>query len=140
MGKLEQIEEMFFDQKMTLTKIAQELDLSISYISRILKKNPNYYMENEKRKEENKEKWKIKRKELMRETRKENSIQKIAENQIVKNMHEQAARELSKRNVLGNHALLKWCSLYKYNNDKKCYEFDATNMLKPNDFPLYIKV
>ena len=131
---------MFFDKGMTLTKISEEVNLSISYISRILKENKEYAIENERRKKENKEKWKIKRRELMRIDRKELATQRIIENQVMKNMHEKAAREMSKRKVIGNDTLLKWCSIYKYNKEKKCYEFDAERALKPNDFPLYIKV
>lgn len=140
MGKKEIIEEMFFDKGMTLTKISEEVNLSVSYISRILKENEQYASENERRKKETKEKWKVKRRELMRLDRKENAMRRIIENQVMKNMHENAAREMSKRKVLGNDMLLKWCSMYKYNKKKKCYEFDTERALKPNDFPLYIKV
>lgn len=140
MGKKEIIEEMFFDKGMTLTKISEEVNLSISYISRILKENEEYSIESERRKKETKEKWKAKRRELMRIDRKENAMRRIIGNEVMKNMHEQAARQMSKRKVIRNDTLLKWCSMYKYNKEKKCYEFDTERALKPNDFPLYIKV
>ena len=58
----------------------------------------------------------------------------------MKSQHEQATRELSKHSVLGNDTLRKWCSsAYKYNTKKTRYEFDTENLLKPADFPLYIK-
>lgn len=140
MGKKEKIEEMFFEKRMTLTNISKELNLSVSYISRILKENDKYFDENERRKKETKEKWKKRRKCIMRETRKENVVNKQIENQVVKIMHDQAAKEMSKTKVLGNNSLLQWCSVYKYNPRKKCYEFDVENVARPNDFPLYIKV
>lgn len=139
MDKKQEIEEMFFKRRMTLTKISQEVNLSISYISRILKDNNKYNDEIEKRKNETKEKWKKRRKEIMRETRKEDAVQKMIENQVVKNMHDQAAREMSRGRGIGNHTLLKWCSVYKYNKGKKCYEFEKSDLLKPHDFPQYIK-
>ena len=58
----------------------------------------------------------------------------------MKNQHEQATRELSKHSTLSNEALRKWSgSLYKYNKNKKRYEFDTANYIKPADYPLYIK-
>ena len=58
----------------------------------------------------------------------------------MKTQHENAARELSKHSSIGNQDLRKWCSsAYKYNKKKKCYEFDTENLLKPPDFPMYVK-
>ncbi len=59
----------------------------------------------------------------------------------MKKEHEQASIELSKHSVLGKDTLRKWCSsAYKYNRDKKRYEFDTDTLLKPADFPMYIRV
>lgn len=138
--KKEKIEEMYFVQKMSLTNISKELGISISYISRILRNNTNYKEEQERRKKENHTKRRILQKELIHKRRREIATQKAMENQIIKLLHEQATKELSRGRTLGNDTLRKWCSLYKYNNDKKRYEFDSKKTLKPRDFPLYIKI
>lgn len=124
---------------MTLTDIAEEVGLSISYISRLLKQDERYCEEQQRRKKENRNKRKIKQRELMRKIRKEKAMLRTIENQALKNMHNQAAAEMSTGKVIGNEILRKWCSLYKYNKEKNCYEFDTKKALKPNDFPLYIK-
>ena len=58
----------------------------------------------------------------------------------MKTQHEQDIRELSRSTIIGNPTLRKWCSsAYKYNKEKNAYVFDNETLLKPADFPLYIK-
>lgn len=58
----------------------------------------------------------------------------------MKSQHEQAVKELSKNTKIGNDALRKYCgSAYKYNSSKNRYEFDSNTLLKPADFPKYIR-
>ena len=52
MEKREKIEEMYFMQKMSLTNIAKELNLSVSYVSRLLRQNEKYHDEQEARKKD----------------------------------------------------------------------------------------
>ena len=52
MEKKTKIEELFFKQNKTIKEISQKLNLSISYVSRILKQNINYHDEKERRKKE----------------------------------------------------------------------------------------
>jgi len=137
--KNKKIEEMYFVQKMSLTNISEELGISISYISRILRNNTNYKEEQERRKKENHTKRRILQKELIHKRRREIATQKTMENQIMRLLHEQDTKELSKGRTLDNDTLRKWCSLYKYNKDKKRYEFDNEIVLKPSDYPSYIK-
>jgi len=138
--KREKIEEMYFIQKMSLTNIAKELNVSVSYVSRLLRQNEKYHDEQEIRKKQNQLKRKEQQKKLIYNQRKEKSRQRLLENQAMKRLHEQATREMSKGRTLGNETLRRWCSLYNYNKDKKCYEFNTNEVLKPRDFPLYIKV
>lgn len=140
MEKKKKIEELYFNQKMSLTEIASQLGVSVSYVSRILKKNPNYTNEQEKRKEENKIFRREKQKELIYKLRRKKAKENIIENQALKKQQEQDAKELSKRRTLGNDALRKWCSLYKYDKEKKSYKFDESKTLKPIDYPMYIKI
>ncbi len=140
MKKIECIEKLYFEEKKTLTQIAEELKVSVSYVTKILKQNQMYSIEKEKRKEENLVKRREKQKESIYKKRKQNryvDLSYIA----VKNSHEQATRELSKSHTIGNQALRKWCSnAYQYNSKKKRYEFNAGNGVRPIDLPKYIKI
>ena len=137
MEKVAIINDLYFEQRKSLTEIAEIINTSVSYISKILRKNEMYKIEKEKRKEENQKRRKKVQKDLIYSKRESKTdIDYIN----LKNKHEQDINELSKHSTIGNHALRKWCnSAYKYNNKKKCYEFDTQNLLKPADFPLYIK-
>ena len=52
----ELIYKLYFQDKLTLTQISHQINLSISQISRVLSKSPNYVQEKNKRKEENRKK------------------------------------------------------------------------------------
>lgn len=138
MEKVAMINELYFEEKKTLTEIAEVINTSVSYISKILRKNEKYNEEKEKRKNENLLKRRKIQKDLIYGKRKSNiDIEYIK----LKTQHEQASMELSKRSILGKDTLRKWCSsAYVYNKNKKCYEFDTKNLNKPSDFPSYIKV
>lgn len=138
MEKVAMINELYFEEKKTLTEIAKVINTSVSYISKILRKNEKYNEEKEKRKNENLLKRRKVQKDLIYGKRKSNiDIEYIK----LKTQHEQASMELSKRSILGKDTLRKWCSsAYVYNKNKKRYEFDTKNLNKPSDFPSYIKV
>ena len=138
MEKVAMINELYFEEKKTLTEIAEVINTSVSYISKILRKNEKYNEEKEKRKNENLLKRRKIQKDLIYGKRKSNiDIEYIK----LKTQHEQASMELSKRSILGKDTLRKWCSSdYVYNKNKKRYEFDTKNLNKPSDFPSYIKV
>lgn len=138
MEKVAMINELYFEEKKTLTEIAEVINTSVSYISKILRKNEKYNEEKEKRKNENLLKRRNIQKDLIYGKRKSNiDIEYIK----LKTQHEQASMELSKRSILGKDTLRKWCSsAYVYNKNKKRYEFDTKNLNKPSDFPSYIKV
>lgn len=137
MEKVAIIKELYFEKQMSLTEISEIVKTSISYISRILRKDKRYNVEKEKRKQDKLMKRKKLQKELIYKKRKDkNDIEYIN----MKNQHEKAVKELSKNSVLGKDTLRKWCSsAYKYNKKRKRYEFDTESLLKPADFPLYIK-
>ena len=133
MEKVAMINELYFEEKKTLTEIAEVINTSVSYISKILRKNEKYNEEKEKRKNENLLKRRKIQKDLIYGKRKSNiDIEYIK----LKTQHEQASMELSKRSILGKDTLRKWCSsAYVYNKNKKRYEFDTKNLNKPSDFP-----
>ena len=129
MEKVAIINELYFDEKKTLTEIADIINTSVSYISKILRKNEKYNEEKEKRKNEKLIHRRKVQKDLIYSKRKNKvDIEYIK----VKSQHEEASMELSKRSMLGTDTLRKWCS--------SAYEYDTKNLTKPADFPLYIKV
>lgn len=140
MKKKEEIEELYFKDKKILTEIAEKLNVSVSYVTKILKRNEMYSIEKEKRKKENCMKRREKQKHIIYENRKQKKKTDISY-QALKNSHEQAAKELSQGKIIGTEALRKWCSsAYKYNPDKRRYEFDAGTSIRSIDLPQYIKV
>lgn len=137
MEKVEVIYELYFKEAKTLTEISKLVNTSISYISKVLKKDERYEIEKEKRKQEKLLQRRKKQKELIYNNRKK----KVDTDYInMKKQHEIDSRELSTTSIIGKNALRKWCSsAYNYNAEKERYEFDTKNLLKPVDFPLYIK-
>lgn len=135
----EKIENLYFDENYNLTEISKKVNKSVSYISRILRKNANYTLEKENRKKRALENRRKKQKTLIYKNRRKKEID-VAYQQV-KSSHAQATKELSKGSKIGNQALRKWCAnSYKYDKKKKRYEFDAGNALKPADMPKYIKL
>ena len=137
MEKIETIKDLYFNQKKNLTEISEILGTSISYISKILRNDKRYEIEKNKRRQEKLSLRRKKQKKLIYEDRKNrNDIDYIN----MKNQHEQDTRELSKHSVIGNDILRKWCSsAYKYNKKRNRYEFISKDLIKPADFPEYIK-
>lgn len=137
MEKTAIINDLYFEQRKSLTEIAEIVNTSISYISKILRKNERYKIEKQKRKQEKLKLRREKQKEMIYSQRKSKiDIEYIN----LKAKHDQASKELSSQSIIGKEALRKWCSsAYNYNEKKKRYEFDTENLLKPADFPLYIK-
>lgn len=138
MNRIAIINNLYFEEGKNLTEIAEIVNTSISYISKILKKDERYEVEKKKRKQKNLLQRREKQKECIYKNRKSKLDVEYAK---LKEQHEQAAKELSKSSILGKEALRKYCSsAYKYNPSKKRYEFDTESLLKPIDFPQYIKV
>lgn len=136
-GKKEEITVLYFQEGKSLTEISELVGVSISYISRILRKDARYADEKENRKADNLAQRRKKQKKLIYANRKNKIDLTYA---VLIKQHEQDTKELSKTSKLGDLALRKWCSsVYKYNIQKKRYEFKCEGALKPNDFPSYIK-
>lgn len=140
MDKKMLIEKLYFEEKITLTEIAKKLDITVGYVTRILKQNENYITEKESRKKENQTKRREKQKELIYKKRKSKQSNQLSYQALI-NSHVQASRELSKSSAIGIQALKKWnSSAYKFDAENNRYEFDAGSALRPNDFPKYIKI
>ena len=138
MNNKETIESLYFEEKKNLTEISKILNVTVGYISKILKQNKDYMIEKERRKQENLTKRRNIQKDMIYSKRKQKGID-LGYIEL-QNAHEQAAKELSKSSRIGTEALRKWCSsAYKYNSLKKRYEFDAGSSAKSVDLPQYIK-
>ena len=136
MNKKEKIKELFFEKKYKQNEIAEELNTSTQYISKVLQNDSRYIDEKEKRKSKSKDKNRKDTINYMKKKRK--SI--CSDYDILKKMHDQASHELSGgRSIISNRAFWEWNkSAYKYNKRKKCYEFD-TKLTRSYAVPRYIK-
>lgn len=111
--------DLYYLKKYKIVDIAKELGVSKQYVSKIVKQDSRYIEEKARRKSENKEKQNQYRKDFMKNRR-----QRVAdENYALKNMHDQASREMSTGRTISNRAFRNWnSSIYKYNKQKKVYE------------------
>lgn len=115
----ELIYNLYFKDKLTVSKISKKVNLSISQISRILSKSSLYQQEKSNRKEENRKKHQEQAKEIMRKKNKK----QMEEKAIMDKLHRQAAIELSYFSSMSKVALRKNCSsAYYYNSKKKRFE------------------
>lgn len=115
-----EINELYFCRKMTFSEISKIVDISISQVSRIIRKDKCYIDEKNKRKNENKEKHKESTKQIMKRKRKAETKEKKDEKAILDFLHNQASCELSQRKTINNRALKKWnSSIYEFHNKTK---------------------
>ncbi len=128
----ELIYNLYFKDKLTVSKISNKINLSISQISRILSKSSLYQQEKANRKEENHKKHNEQTKEIMRKKRME-------EKAIMDMLHTQATKELSYTLPISKVALRKNCSsAYNYNTKRKRFELKK-DMVYSTDMPKIIK-
>lgn len=133
----EDILKMYFKEKMKQIDIAKKLNISKYKVSRVISKNAESSKEKENRKIENKKK----NIEFTKNYIKQKRIEcKNNDYEILKNMHDQASRELSAPRKLSNMAYRNWnTSAYKYNQGKNRFEF-RKGLGRSFDVPKYIKV
>lgn len=136
-NKKNKIIEMFFNNHLLVKEIAESINVSSAYITKIIKNDERYTKEKEYRKEKSKEKRKQDKNNFMKNKREQ---KRIDDNySFVQAQHYQATRELSKSRHITNETYRKWnSSAYKYNPLKKRYEFDE-KLGRASDIPKYIK-
>lgn len=129
--------DLFYIERLKVKDIAEKVNTSSAYITKIVKKDNRYFQEKNYRKTISKDKRKIDQNNFIKSKREK---QRIEDNySIVQVQHEQASKELSKSKHLSNENYRKWnCSAYKYNPSKKRYEFDE-KLGRSIDVPKYIK-
>lgn len=119
MKKQEIIKELYFDEKHNQKYIAEKLNVSSKYVSKVLLNDDRYKEEKEKRKMLSKKKHKQKTIDYIKKKRASNID--IGYEQL-KQMHLQASQELSGRKTMSNRAFRDWnSSIYKYNDKTKSY-------------------
>lgn len=133
----ETIINLFYIEHLKVKEIAEKINVSSAYITKIIKQDVRYAEEKLYRKDLSKEKRKIDKNKFIKNKR---DLKRIEDNySIVQTQHIQATRELSKSSHLSNESYRKWnISAYKYNPSKKRYEFD-TKLGRSTDVPKYIK-
>ncbi len=140
MDKKEKIKDLYFNYNYTQTEIAEELNISNQYVSKILKKDSRYLKVKKQRQKANEERNDNKTKNHIKSQRKIKKLKNNADDLILKNMHNQASAELSKPKRMTNMAFRNWNkSAYSYNVEKRRFEFKE-GLGRSHDVPKYIKV
>lgn len=131
------ITTLFYIEHLKVKEIAEKVDTSSAYITKVVKQDSRYLQEKEYRKAISKDKRKVSQNNFIKNKRENKRIEDNYS--FVQSQHEQATRELSKSKHLSNESYRKWnYSAYKYNPSKKRYEFDE-KLGRSIDVPKYIK-
>ena len=133
----EQIIKYFFNEHLKVKDIAEIMNVSSSYITRIIKQDKRYSEEKEYRYNKSKEKRKLDQNNFIKHKREQKMIDDNYA--FVQEQHKQAVLELSKSKHLSDESYRKWnISAYRYNPSKHRYEFDE-KLGRSADVPKYIK-
>lgn len=136
----EAILKMYFVDKLRPVDIAKNLGISKSAVSQCLKNDDRYTKEKEKRISNNKEKNKRETKDYIRTDRKKKQFKRNSDDLGLKQLHNQASAELSKKKRMTNMAYRDWNkSAFTYNEKRKGYEF-RKELGRSYDVPKFIKV
>lgn len=133
----EKIIELFYLQHIKAKDIAEQIDVSEAYITKIIKQDVRYLEEKNFRKSLSKVNRKTMQNDFVKRKREK---QRIEDNySYVQSQHIQATMELSKSKHLSNESYREWnISAYHYNPSKKRYEFEE-GLGRSYDVPKYIK-
>ena len=130
----------YFIDKLKPVDIAKELNISKSAVTQVLQKDKRYQKEKIKRIEQNKENHNKKTKKYIKNKREVIKRKKDKDTIDLRNMHNQATAELSKKKRLSNMAYRNWNkSAFTYNKKRNGYEF-RKELGRSYDVPKFIKV
>ena len=133
----EQIIKNFFNEHLKVKDIAERMNVSSSYVTRIIKQDKRYSEEKEYSYNKSKEKRKLDQNNFIKHKREQKMIDDNYA--FVQEQHRQAVLELSKSKHLSDESYRKWnISAYRYNPSKHRYEFDE-KLGRSADVPKYIK-
>lgn len=121
MSNKEKIIHLFYTKHLKPVDIALQLDISNSYVTKIIKKDSRYHKEKTQRKQQNKIKHKEQTIEYIRKKQKSNKDSYEA----LKYQLKKDAEELSYYFDISNRSFRKFnASAYKYNSKRKRFEID----------------
>ncbi len=121
MSNKEKIIHLFYTKHLKPVDIALQLDISNSYVTKIIKKDSRYHKEKTQRKQQNKIKHKEQTIDYIRKKQKSNKDSYEA----LKYQLEKDAEELSYYFDISNRSFRKFnASAYKYNSKRKRFEID----------------
>lgn len=127
MNTKEEIINLYYERKMTNKSISTKLNVSLPYITKIIKTDNRY--QNEKLRRKNESAIKQKRRNIECIKRKRNVLRNERINGIMELQHMQDVIELSGRHTINNRAFKKWnTSIYQYYDRTK--EFRVKQELK----------
>lgn len=109
---------LYYEEKLNIVEIANKLNISKQYVSKIVRKDYRHSLEKKCRKEQTA----IKRKEQLRLNKKTYMEKKKADNSYEQLIwqHNQATSELSQGKTINNRAFKKWnSSIYEFHNKTK---------------------
>jgi len=130
--------KLFFEENKRVKDIANLLNVSSAYISKIIKTDSRYDVEKANRKETTISRHRNVSCIGMRNRREQRKIDEAYH--IVEEQHRQAVGELSGSKRLSNEDYRSWNkSAYTYDEDKKRFEF-RSNLGRSADVPKYMKV
>lgn len=136
-NKKDLIIKLFFEQHLKVNEIAERVNTSSAYITKIIKSDLRYFEEKQNRKDISKENRKIAQNNFMKNKREQKRIDD--QYSSVRAQHNKDVMELSKRGHLSNQNYRKWnSSVYNYNPLKQRYEFDE-QFGRAADVPKYVK-
>jgi len=132
--------EMYFVENLRRIDISKKLDISRSAVTQVLKKDKRYMEIKRLRQIKNQKKHNEETKNYIKTKRKIAQFKNNNDDLILRNMHNQASRELSKPKRLSNMAYRNWNkSAYSFNEKNKRYEF-RKELGRSYDVPKYIKM
>lgn len=111
---------LYYEEKLNIIEIANKLNISKQYVSKIVRKDYRHSLEKEQRKKQTL----IKRKEQLKLNKKAYMAKKKADNSYEQLIwkHNQATAELSKGKTINNRAFKKWnSSIYGYYDKAREY-------------------
>lgn len=130
----------YFIEKLKPVEIAKELNISKSAVTQVLQKDKRYKKEKIKRISKNKKNHNEMTKKYMKHKREVIKRKKDKDTIDLRNMHNQATAELSKKRRITNIAYRNWNkSAFIYNSKRKGYEF-RKELGRSYDVPKFIKV
>ena len=118
MNKRQEIIDLYYEKGFIQTEIAEKLNVSKAYITKIIKTDIRYMKEKETRKNKNRKKNKELTKIYIRNKKEKDKIL----NDCLKKQHIDATMELSSKHCISNRSFRNWNkSIYEYNPKNKTY-------------------